>query len=115
MIRISDPDSPATIWLVHTVEIGPTFITFWLKGQLPGRAWAAKHGLKDKHNTEVYHVGEGNYAWLPGVFPGKESQGWSQHYHVDLSAPPTLADFTPYLDETPPALHRMILGYFSGS
>ena len=103
---------------MHSVEISEEgdarpFLTFWLKGQKVGRAWAARHGLDNRHDTAIYHQGEGNYGWLPGMFPGKECEAWQTHFHLDLPALPQWADFEPYLSEISEALQQAVKGYFN--
>ena len=104
---------------MHSVEVSEAhdarqFLTFWCKGQKPGRTWAARHGLPDRHDPAIYHVGPGNYGWLPGMFPGKESQGWSTHYHLDLPGAPSWADLEPYLDAIPTTIQAEVREYLNG-
>lgn len=118
MERFNDPNAADNPALVHTVEVsteagGPHFFTLWVKGGTKGELgdaakWAKAAGLKSYHDTDVFHQGEGNYGWLPKVYPGKETQGWGRHYHVVLAAPACWADFAPYLDQIPEALQDAV-------
>lgn len=124
MRRFNDPGALVNPALVHTVEVSEAgdaqqFFTLWLKGGTKGELgaaakWAQSKGLLSNHKVEIYHAGAGNYGWLPQVWPGKESEGWSRHYHVDLAGPPVWTDFTPYVDQIPEALQDAVVGYLRG-
>ena len=116
MNRFHDPFAEQNEYLIHTVEISDerdpeNFVTFWFKGQKQGRAWAAEHGIKEKHDPAIYHT-TGKYTWMPDVFPGKESQGWSTHFHVDLREQPTFEDLERFAADLPLRLLAQIEAYF---
>lgn len=120
-VRFCDPEATTNGFLIHTVELSDArsvqaFLTFWCKGgrdQGPrSQAWATAHGLTGHHNREVYH--RESDPWLPQQYPGQESQGWSKHYHADLTHTPTWADVLPFCDEVPPVLQEAIQAYLAG-
>lgn len=112
-VRFCGPEEGPHI--IHTVDLSDQrsvrqFLTFWTKGRGERvQGWAASHGLDGHHQREVYHR---EPPWLPAMYPGKESgDPWSNHYHVDLSLPPTWEDIEPYTDEMPPEVQEAIRRY----
>lgn len=121
MQRFNDPAATVNPALVHTVEISEAhdarqFFTLWLKGEARNCAeWVAEHpGLVDRHDPAIYHVGAGNYGWMPAVYPQGPADGWSKHYHVDTPDKPVWADFAPYLDQIPEALQNVVYAAVGG-
>lgn len=98
-------DAPASPYAIHAVDFSDErscqhFVTVWTKGKMPG--W---DGRWPHHNRDVYHR---DGPWIPATFPGKEKEGWSSHYHVNLGHPPNAADLEPFAEHIPPPLMQQI-------
>lgn len=99
--RFCDLEAESSDKPIHTVEISDSrsvrqFITLWFKGKDKGSAWAEANGNAGLHDPEVYHREKTEPDFQPFIsrlWPGKESEGWSNHYHIDLNRPPQLSDF----------------------
>lgn len=115
--RFIDPDALTSAFVVHAVDISDErspaqFITFWCRGKTLCDSWAITHGINpDNHQRDLYHLDD---PWIPTTWPGKESQGWNKHCHVDLASPPKWGDFTPYLDGIPPKVQDAIRQHLAG-
>lgn len=99
--RFLDANAEDGDFLIHAVDFSDSrskqhFLTVWTKHKRPD--WSDRW---PDHNRDVYHL---DPPWIPETFPGKEKEGWSTHYHVNLIAPPTLADLEPFLEHIPPAI-----------
>ena len=110
MKRYCDPDAERSAELIHSIEISEShdakqFVTFWTKGQRLGNEWAERVGLRSFHDPAVYHAGDGNYGWLPKMFPGKQNEGWSTHFHLDTPLPPDISRFA---DQIPAAILKQL-------
>lgn len=99
-VRFSDLNAPHNGCDVHTVELSDCrsmqhFVTLWFKGQKAGERWAQQVGNSGLHKPEVYHREKTEPDFQPFIsrlWPGKESEGWPTHYHIDLAAEPQYAD-----------------------
>ncbi len=67
---------------VHTVEIGPDFITLFVT------SWADDRKIQDlvdtgkvlQHNSERFHADDPLWSWVGKAFPG-EYDNYIAHYH----------------------------------
>ena len=109
LLRASEPEPPAPAF-VHTIEVGPTFITLWVcsaqHAPHPAMAalLAADPSLAEiaEHEPALFHPDDETYRWVETRYAGKARVNWRQHYHWRYDRAPTHDDLEAIVDLLPP-------------